>query len=131
MERYVAFEESFRTWLSRACAEPIPPTVKAFSFNIFEYPETPTVKFGVELIGASSFDSANPDWACDEVWEPSIRRLQIPTSFSSRAWEDCLARTEVLVHDCLESPPLAQFLKQGEAVGIGFVDGGLSLIWRR
>jgi len=125
------FEESFCAWLGESVSEPIPTSVKAFAFNLFEYPETPTVKFGVELIGAGSFDLADPDWACDEVWEPSCRRLEIPTSFSSQAWEDCLDRVKGLVLGCLESQLHGPLLKRGEAVGLGFVDGDLNLVWHR
>lgn len=127
----MSFEENFRTWLTRALSEPMPASVSAYAFNLFEYPETPEVKFGIELIGAGSFDSAHADWACDEVWEPAERTLEIPTSFSSREWEECQRRLYSLVLSFLDFQPSGKILRQKQAVGLGFVDGELQLVWQK
>lgn len=62
---------------------------------------------------------------------PRQRQLDIPETFSSLGWEDCLARMEALVRTCLESPTLGPVLRQGDAVALGFVDGDLSIAWQR
>jgi hypothetical protein len=130
-QRSMTFEENFRTWLAQALSEPIPASVSAYSFNLFEYPETPEVKFGIELIGTGSFDPADADWACDEVWEPAERRLEIPTIYSSREWEECQRRLHNLVLSCIDFQPGGAILRQKQAVGLGFIDGELQLVWQR
>lgn len=124
------FEERFRTWLRRACAETIPDGVQAFMFNLNEYAELSGVKFGIDVIGSGSFDPDDSDWACEELWVPATRCLEIPLSFSGSRWETCLSRSAGLVLDCLQSDRQCQTLKRGKAIGIGFVDGDLEVIWR-
>lgn len=119
------FEKTFREWANKSLAEKIPANVKAFSFNLYET----GVDFGIELIGAGSFDVNDPDWATDEVFEPSQRRLEIPVSFSGETWEQCLENMRKLVFSYLNSnEPGAKVLNQGQGVGIGFVDGDLRLL---
>jgi hypothetical protein len=121
------FEQAFREWANRSLTEKIPAEVKAFSFNLYET----GVDFGVELIGASHFDVSDSDWACDEVFEPSQRRLEIPLAFSGEKWEQCLDNMRKLVSSYLNSnEPGAKVLNQAQGVGIGFVDGELHLLKR-
>ena len=126
------FELNFFHWLDNAAKENVPTSLKAFSFNLFNYPYEPGLecKFGVELIGSGEFDEDDEDWACAEIWEPKKRELEIPVSYSTESWEECLNKVGNLVAEILESNShLAKFLKQGCAVGIGFVDGSLKLLW--
>ncbi|WP_431113265.1 hypothetical protein [Variovorax paradoxus] len=125
------YEGIFRGWVADSLAAAIPPAVRAFAFNILEYAETPSVEFAIEFVGTGSFDEDDADWACDEVWEPYSRRLEIPPSFSGLTWQECLDRMESLLAACLESPSLGPKLRQGVAVGIGFVDGDLTVAWQR
>jgi hypothetical protein len=123
------FPTQFEEWLSAALAAGVPSEVKAFSFNLFEPALVPGVKFGIEVVGTNTFDPTNPDWACEEVWEPSVRRLNIPVSFSGQNWEECLASTQFLVQSVLEKNSQASMqLKSRLGVGIGFVDGDLHVI---
>jgi hypothetical protein len=124
------FETTFQQWLSSCLLQPVPSSVKAFSFNLFEYPETPECKFGVELVGAGSFDATDEDWACDEIWEPTVRSIAIPKAFSGANWEDCLAKVELLVIAYLKEAREARVLKNGLGVGVGFVDGNLNVVWQ-
>ena len=62
------FENTFESWLSNSLSQEIPDSVRAFSFNLYEPALVDDVKFGVELIGAESFNEDDSDWACDEVW---------------------------------------------------------------
>ncbi|MFN9472269.1 hypothetical protein [Acidovorax sp.] len=126
------FEEQFHAWLHHALAEvAIPPDVKAFAFNLLEPAAAPGVKFAVELVGTAVFDEDDPDWACDEVWTPRQRQLDIPVAFSGTGWEGCLAQVEALVRTGLASPTLGPMLQRGDAVALGFVDGDLGVLWRR
>ncbi len=126
----MSFEFDFRQWLAEGFRQPIPASVKAFSFNLFEYPETPTCKFGIEIIGTSRFDENDSDWASEEIWEPSARAIEIPKSYSGLDWEECLGKAKDLITICLNTIPEGDVLKSRLAVGVGFVDGGLEVIWR-
>lgn len=123
-------EEQFNIWLNDALRDGVPDSVKAFSFNLYEPASINDVKFGVELIGASEFDEDDPDWACEEVWEPVQRRLNLPLSFSGESWEACMVAVRSLIQATLDADgAAAQVLKSRQAVAVGFVDGDLQVIW--
>jgi len=125
------FEQEFEAWLSNNITCEIPEDVKAFSFNLFESCIEDDKKFGIELIGAGEFDSENEDWACDEIWEPKLRELDIPTSFSGESWEICQERLKSLITKVLASNTHCKNqLKSRKGIGIGFVDGNLEMIWQ-
>lgn len=125
------FEQQFATWLNDGFAGDIPDKVRAFSFNLYEPACIADVKFGVEVIGAGSFDEEDPDWPCDEVWEPQPRGIPIPLAYSGDTWEQCLRRVKALVVQTLGGQSRAvQQLKSSQGVGIGFVDGDLEVIWK-
>ena len=125
------FEEKFDAWLEMALNTEVPETIKAFSFNLYEPAFEKGVKFGIELIGSGQFDLNNPDWACDEVWEPKNRRLSIPIEYSGKDWESCLKKITELVKKELDSnKEYIKKLKSKHGVGIGFVDGDLEIIFK-
>lgn len=126
----MSYEKEFNEWFSASLAQSIPTSVKAISFNLFELPESPEVKFGIELIGSSSFDENDPDWACNEVWEPRVRKISIPKNFSGSSWEQCLANVRALLLTCLSSEIAAEKLKSKLGVGLGFVDGDIEVLWQ-
>lgn len=126
----MSFPEEFNSWLDRAIQSGVPASVKAFSFNLFEPAFVEGVKFGVEVIGASQFDECNSDWACDEIWEPNERRLNIPLSFSGETWDECLSKVQYLIQNFLAADSAtARALKSREGIGVGFVDGDLNVLW--
>lgn len=126
------FESDFESWLNESLAQEIPSSVKAFSFNLYEPAFIDGVKFGIELIGSEAFDENDPDWACEEVWEPKTRGIYTPISYSGDTWEVCLEKLKALVIKQLGTDsPSIQLLKSKQGVGIGFVDGDLEIIWKR
>lgn len=125
------FKNRFAAWLNDGLAGEIPDNVRAFSFNLYEPAMIEGVKYGVELIGADAFDEDDPDWACEDVWEPEPRGIPIPLEFSGDTWEECLERIRDLVIQTIsEDSPSVQKLQSSEAIGIGFVDGDLEIIWK-
>jgi len=126
----MAFEIEFNNWLQDALQQEIPTSVRAFSFNLFEYPEKEEAKFGVELVGTKTFNESDPDWACDEIWEPKQRKLEISILFSGGDWKQCQAKVKSLAVEFLRNGPGAGILKSRQGVGIGFVDGDMEVIWQ-
>jgi hypothetical protein len=128
----IVFEKEFEKWLLESLQSDIPPEIKAFSFNLFEPFGEEEIEFGIELIGANTFDENNPDWACNKIWEPINRQLSIPTSYSSSDFEICLDKMKALIKIVLKSNKhISDKLQQCEATAIGFVDGDLHLIYLR
>jgi hypothetical protein len=101
--------------------------IAAFAFNLYESRGA----HHMELIGAASFDEEDPDWACDDVFM-SPDRFALPHTVVGKGWEEGQAGAEELIRKYLESSrPGAEILKSGEAVAVGFVDGDLSVVWKR
>ena len=126
----MTFEERFTKWLDESLAQGVPSSVQAFSFNLYEPAHVEGVKFSVELIGAGHFDKSAPDWACDEVWQPIPRGIGIPLSFSGASWRQCLNAVQGQILAVLRSKSTAAaVLASKQAIGVGFVDGDLNVIW--
>ncbi|MEL6645728.1 MAG: hypothetical protein AAFQ79_17490 [Pseudomonadota bacterium] len=126
-----SFEEAFGRWLDSALSVPIPAEVVSFSFNLVELPtfNAADPRFGVELIGATSFSKEDSDWACDDAFKAAPAVLEIPVSFSGDAWDECLRRMHTLITRYLTCGSAgADKLNSAVGVGIGFVDGDLHLV---
>ena len=52
---------------------------------------------------SEAFDEEDPDWPCEEVWEPEPRGIDIPVAYSGDTWEACLATLKALVLKQLET----------------------------
>lgn len=115
---YVAFER----WLDQTLSAEIPDDVVAFNFNIYEDGD---FNWSVELIGASTFDEEDEDWACDEVFS----NRDNPIVWQENAvWEEILTEVENVVRKYLEQGRFAQKLKQYKGIAVGFVDGNLTIL---
>ena len=125
------YEEQLKHWLSQSFEEHIPPDVVAYSFNLLEPAGIPDVKFAIELVGTDRFKADDPDWACDEIWNPRNRIFAVPSTFSTTSWERCFLKIRKALCDILDSDePFVKKLKQAQGIGVGFVDGDLEIIWK-
>ena len=125
------FRNEFEGWLEIAFRNPVPQSVKAFAFNLFEparvRPEHP--RFGVELIGSSEFDVEDSDWACTETFVAKPRNLLIPLSVSGDHWQSCLDIIIEVVTEVLETESYAaRTLQAAQGIGVGFVDGDMHIV---
>ena len=113
----------FEAWLDAALEADLPDDIAAFNFNLYEDDE---YLWSIELIGASSFDPEDPDWACDEVFT----NREEPLSWSAETdWENVLETMTQYVEKYLIEGKYATLLKEYEAVGIGFVDGDITIVY--
>jgi hypothetical protein len=118
------FETTLYKWISKSVKN-TPKEVVAFSFNLYD----DNREFSVEIIGASSFDPNDSDWACDEIYRPKKDKINIPKSFAGTDWELCLEKLNKLVTKYLNSSHSGSIiLNQSKGIGVGFVDGDLVLI---
>ena len=125
------FELDYRAWLENALACGIPKAVVGFAFNLYEQLGTDT-RYGIEFVGTSKFDEYDSDWACAEYWEPlNGRNYSIPLSFSGENWDRCLEQMKKFIASILsDDTQLSRSLRSVSGIGVGFVDGDFTLIWR-
>ena len=110
------------TQLNKVMQMNIPDDVVDFSFNLNE---DANKSLTLELIGASSFDTTDNDWACDEVFTTRDNPL---TWYDDKEWQDVLTLTIKMLKDYLEKGKYAKELKERQGLAVGFVDGDLTLL---
>ena len=113
----------FEAWLDAALEADMPEDIAAFNFNLYEDGDN---LWSIELIGASRFDHEDPDWACDEIFT----NREDPLSWSAEVdWQDIQETMTQYVEKYLIEGSGASILKNSEAVGIGFVDGDITIVY--
>lgn len=118
-------ETEFFAWLNATLPATLPDDVAAFSFNLAESPAS----FVVEVVGASTYDVKDSDWACGEAWTHRPESFDLSYAEFGEGWETVLSLIEKWVRTYLAtSAPGAQMLRSAQAVAIGFVDGDLAII---
>ena len=126
----MSFDDSFKAWLRQSLDTVVPPSVRAFSFNLSESGNDDS-PFSVDLIGSPHFDLEDDDWACEEIWEATPGLLPIPATFSTNSWQTCLANVKALVLRALEDETIGDILRSREGIAVGVVDGDFDLVWQR
>lgn len=117
-------ESSFYEWLEDALKK-ISGDVEAINFNLYEDNGD---KWSVELVGTSTFDENNSDWACNEVYTTRDNPYVLTKKSDWKAIEN-LFTTFLLNY--LERGKYAHILKECRGIGIGFVDGDLSILYKK
>ena len=121
-----ALQAGFARWVDSICKREIPPEAVAFSFNLAETSDS----FVIDLIGAPRFDALDQDWACDDVFRVPDAHFELPYGDVGRQWEPVLALAIALVRQYLgDATNAGERLRMSQAVGVGFVDGDLEVVW--
>ena len=79
-------------------------------------------------MGTSTFDENNSDWACNEVYTTRDNPYVLTKKSEWKAIEN-LFTTFLLNY--LERGKYAHILKECRGIGIGFVDGDLSILYKK
>ncbi|MCF7751578.1 hypothetical protein KQ945_12540 [Bacillus subtilis subsp. subtilis] len=128
----MALDPTLTAWLDHALQAPLPREVVGLSFNLSEGAASDACGFCIELVGTDRFDAQDPDWPCDEVWEPPVRDIELPYTLTGQTWQSCLQQLRAQLQTVLDTPPFGPRLKQQvHGIGLGFVDGDLELLWQR
>jgi hypothetical protein len=116
--------EQIPDWLNKVLPKRLPEKVVGLAFNL-----TGDAEYGYELnlVGTRSFDPADPDWACDDVWSTKGCQFEFPEA----NWEATLERVVSLLREYLSDGKRSEILRSAEGVGVGFVDGDLHVLWNR
>ncbi|MGI6607658.1 MAG: hypothetical protein ACOX1F_01580 [Erysipelotrichaceae bacterium] len=118
-------EEEFFKWLDTILKDDLLPEIKAINFNLYEDMDN---KWSIELVGTSMFDENDDDWACCEVFSA---RDNIFVIEQDSEWKEIEILFIEMVKKYLNTSKYSHKLKQYEAVGIGFVDGDMHILYRR
>lgn len=119
------FQSVFNEWLDRVLAEPIPPGVIAFSFNLTK----PTT---IEVIGSESYREDDSDWASQEAFRSKVDDLTLPAPERSKDWDAVLEFAKKSIFGYIERPSAGSaILRRATAVAVGFIDGDLHKVWPR
>ena len=82
------------------------------------------------MIGSDEFDENDGDWACTDYFTTGEDICYIKRAKDIKDWEKGLNYITKLVEKYLDEGKNAHILKDSSAVGIGFVDGDIDIIYR-
>lgn len=117
-------EIEFFNWLDDVLNRELPPDVKAICFNLYEDNDN---KWAIELVGTSTFDGNNSDWACNEVYTTRENPYVLVKKSDWKTMEDIFTS---FLKNYLEVGKYSNTLKNYSGIGIGFVDGDLNIVYK-
>lgn len=117
----------FSRWLDNALHQEIPEEVAAFGFNLYEDDDD---HWSVELVGTDRFDPEDEDWMCYEVTDFGTRD-NCYTWHEDTTWMEIQKKVIAFLMEYLENGKSADVLQSKQAVGVGFVDGDVEMIWEK
>ena len=86
-----------------------------------------SISWSLEVVGCSSFDSEDPDWACDEVTDFETR--DEPFAWTEEAiWEKVLSDVTKLLYQYIQEGKASEYLNSLDGVAVGFADGDLNIL---
>ena len=119
--------DDFARWLDAVFEAGIPDYVVGIAFNLYEETDS---HWAAEVVGTSSVDESDDDWACDEATDFNTR--ENPFSWQEDAsWEEVLSEVNDIVVKYLEAGKYSHRLKEMKAVACGFVDGDLEILYAK
>ena len=116
--------EKISTWLDSVFDRSIPEGVVSVCFNLYEDGDD---SWSLEVVGCSSFDSEDPDWACDEVTDFETR--EEPFTWTEETnWEKVLSDVTKLLYQYTQEGKASGYLNSLDGVAVGFTDGDLNIL---
>lgn len=119
------YNEDFIIWLDALLKNKDFEGVVAFNFNLYEGEGT----FHIELIGSDEYDPEDSDWVCSEKFASRDNILIVDEKVSGKTWEKTLVYFRHNVEQYLIKGQFKDKLLSKAAVGIGFVDGDLEILY--
>ena len=114
---------TFEKWIEHILKQELPSGIIALNFNLYE---EGCDTWSMELVGTSSFDKDDEDWACDEIFNTREALLKWE---QKTTWEVILEETSCIINEYLEKGQYSEKMKAYEGIGIGFVDGDIKLLY--
>ncbi|NLN04063.1 MAG: hypothetical protein GX166_04485 [Clostridiaceae bacterium] len=122
---YISKLTEFDYWLDSILRKKLPGSTVAVNFNLYDNVDD---EWAAELVATDEFDEEDEDWACSEVFTTRGNPFCIKYNGT---WEEIQKIFEEKITNYLENGKFAHKLKQYQAVGIGFVDGNISLLYKK
>lgn len=126
--RSYALFDSFTTWLDKHLEESLPAKTVAVNFNLYEEANG---SYAVELIASDTFDPNNQDWATSEIFTTRNDLFIFDNSSENNDWKAAQTLIEKFVANYIEFGKYGSKLTQYQAVGVGFVDGDITLVYQK
>ena len=125
-EIYNAFAE----WLNKLLENDMPENIKAYNFNLYEEEDE---TYGIQLIASDRFDENDGgEWACSEIYSSEEDVFYIDHSDEKDA--DRQRGMEFicgLIREYLRNEKYSDKLKNSTAVGAGFIDGDIEILFKK
>ena len=117
--------EEFAEWLDGVFEANAPIGGAAANFNIYEEEDS---EWSVQFVTAPSFSEEDDDWCCEEVFTTG-EDLYYWTK--ECGWEEIQDDVCAWAERYLDEGRFADQLRGYEAVAAGFVDGDLTVLYRK
>lgn len=114
--------KEFEKWVDCSLNTELPKDVVAFCFYLYD---DGNGQWSVELVGTSSFDKDDSDWACNEVFDTRNNPLKWKYKGS---WKNVLSSVRSHLETYLKIGKHASLLRSQQGIGLGFVDGDLLIL---
>lgn len=111
-------------WIDSIFENDLPEEIVAIAFNLYEDGNN---QWSIEMIGSSSFDVEDADWACGEVFDT---RDDLQSWTQAANWEEILQEASHEIKRYIEVGKYAERLKSYKGVGLGFVDGDMTIVYQ-
>ncbi|NLZ56478.1 MAG: hypothetical protein GX900_07445 [Clostridiaceae bacterium] len=114
-------------WLDNVLRQNVPEDVTAFCFNLYDDGDN---NWSLELVGTGSFDVDDTDWPCYEVTDFGTRAQPFAWN-KAQKWGRVLTDVVSVLRKYLKNGKYAHVLKSKSAVGVGFVDGDIEILFAK
>ncbi len=117
----VFIKDTIKDWILRINdTEILPNNIKALNFGIFE-------PYGIELIGSSTYDEEDDDWACEEDFVPEERVCNELNISGEYDWETVLNEIQLILKELVDELKDLPLLNVNH-ITTGFSDGDLVVV---
>ncbi|WP_238907217.1 hypothetical protein [Clostridium sp. YIM B02506] len=117
----VFIKETIKDWILRINDEEVlPENIEALNFGIFE-------PYGIELIGSSTYDAEDDDWACEEDFVPEERVCNELNISHEYEWETVLNEIQLILKELIDELKDLPLLNV-DNITTGFSDGDLVVL---
>lgn len=125
-EIYNAFAE----WLNKLLENDMPENIKAYNFNLYEEEDE---TYGIQLIASDRFDENDGgEWACSEIYSSEEDVFYIDHSDEKNAGRQRgMEFICDLIREYLGNGKYSDKLKNSTAVGAGFIDGDIEILFKK
>lgn len=116
---------NFESWLNETLSLKIPNKVVAFNFNLYEDTD---MNWSIELVGATKTEEEDEDWAC---YDDAFNNRETPLIWQENTeWPRIQAEAEDAIRMYLEKGKYAEKLKEYQTIGVGFVSGDITILYK-